>query len=288
MRPTSLLFAVLLAVPAAAWATCPADALRAAKAAKWEVADDARRQALALQSVACLSSASPVERDELAFEALQAWMRGGKLASATVQELRRTLGAQLAGPDPQGFARPFAALVLAEVARVDRVQPYLAGEQRAQLVSAAAGYLQGIRDYRGYDPQQGWRHGVAHAADLMLQLALNPALERAEHLQMLAAIASQVAPAGEHFYQYGEGERLMAPVFYLSRKASLACSDWDAWFTQLLAAPAAAGQQAKLARLHNLNGFLQPLYVNIAESKDEAQRNCLKPLLLRSLRQAAE
>ena len=268
---------------------CPAAALREAKAAKWQVADDTRRQALALESLACLRSPNPVERDELAFEALQAWMRADKLDTATVQELRTRLGAQLTAPDPHGFARPFAALVRADVARVDRVKPYLAPEQRAQLVAAAAGYLRGVRDYRGFDEKQGWRHGVAHGADIMLQLSLNPALARAEHEQILAAIASQVAPAGEHFYHYGEGERLMAPVFYLSRAKTMECSDWDNWFAALAAKPAAAGtRQAALARKHNLNGFLQPLYVNVSESKDEAQRNCLKPLLLRALRQAAE
>ncbi len=273
---------------APAVAACPAAALRNAKAGKWQVDDNARRQALALEAVSCLSSPDPAERDELAFEALQAWMRADKLETATVQELRTRLAAQLQAPDPQGFARPFAALVLADVARVDRIKPYLSAEQRAQLVGATTNYLRSVNDYRGFDEKQGWRHGVAHAADIMLQLSLNPALGRAEHEQILAAIASQVAPQGEHFYHYGEGERLMAPIFYLSRAKTLECSDWDRWFARLAAPPASAStQQAILARKNNLNGFLQPLYINISESKDEAQRNCLKPLVLRALKQAA-
>ena len=119
---------VVMAAPCLAQAAetagaCPAAALRDAKAVKWQVADDAQRQQLALQTVACLSSPDPVERDELAFEALQTWMRGVKLDTATVQTLRSRLSAQLAAPDPQGFARPFAALVLADMARVDRIKP---------------------------------------------------------------------------------------------------------------------------------------------------------------------
>jgi hypothetical protein len=276
------------AASAATAAACPAAALQEAKAGKWHIEDNGRRQALALQAISCLASPDPVERDELAFEALQAWMRADKLEVATVQELRTRLTAQLQAPDPQGFARPFAALVLADVARVDRIKPYLSAEQRAQLVAATTEFLRGVSDYRGFDEKQGWRHGVAHAADIMLQLSLNPALGRAEHDQMLAAIASQVAPQGEHFYRYGEGERLMAPIFYLSRAKTLQCSDWDAWFARLAAPPATAGtQQAALARKHNLNSFLQPLYINVSESKDEAQRNCLKPLVLRTLKQAA-
>ena len=29
-------------------------------------------------------------------------------------------------------------------------------------MTAAAAYLSGVRDYRGYDETAGWRHGVAH------------------------------------------------------------------------------------------------------------------------------
>lgn len=52
-----------------------------------------------------------------------------------------------------------------------------------------------MRDLRGFDAVQGWRHGVAHGADLLLQLALNPALRRVQAEALLAAIASQVLPA---------------------------------------------------------------------------------------------
>lgn len=293
MQLTSLVARTILAVALAAASTaaaaaCPVAALRNAKAGNWLVEDNTQRQALALQAIPCLASPDPVERDELAFEALQSWMRADKLDTATVQELRVRLTAQLQTADPQGFARPFAALVLADVARVDRLKPYLSAGERAQLVGAATDYLRGVSDYRGFEEKQGWRHGVAHAADIMLQLSLNPALGRSEHEQMLAAIASQAAPPGEHFYHYGEGERLMAPIFYLSRARTLQCSDWDAWFARLAAPPAIAGtRQATLARKHNLNGFLQPLYISISESKDEAQRNCIKPLVLRTLKQAA-
>lgn len=266
--------------------TCPAAALGAAREAKWVVADDAQRQSLALASVDCLSSPDPVWRDELAFEALQAWMRTDKLSTTTVQSLRTTLQARLAQPDQPGFAQPFAALVLADVARVDRVKPYLAPAQRSELVAAATGYLAQVRDYRGFDEKAGWRHGVAHGADLMLQLALNPALGKAELEQLMSAIASQVVPANAHFYQYGEGERLMAPVFYLSRRDAIACEAWDAWLARLAAGGPPAQTQAALARRHNLKSFLMPLYVNINESKDARQRACMLPLVLRSLKQA--
>lgn len=258
--------------------------LVALRAAKWQVPDDARRQQLALGLVDCLAEPDPVLRDEIGFEALSAWMRGEKLTPATVQSLRTTLLPRLTAADPQGFSRPFAALALAEVARVDRRQPYLSPAERQQLVTAAAAYLSGVRDYRGYDETVGWRHGVAHGADLMLQLALNPALGKAEHAALLAAIASQIMP--NHSYIYGEGERLMAPVFYLARRDTLTAADWESWLTRLLATrkPTLPTSQAALAQAHNLKQFLYPLFASLTQSPDAAQRERLLPALTRALK----
>jgi hypothetical protein len=280
----SLLAGLVVLVSCAAQASCPATQLGTAKKDKWVVASDTQRQQLALQSVACLDSPDPVVRDELAFEALQAWMRGDKLDLPTLHTLRSDLLGRLKAPEGDGYGRPFAALVLADVARTDRVKPYLTPEQRADLVNQSVAYVSGVRDYRGFDEKDGWRHGVAHGADLMLQLALNPGLDKAQLGKLLDAIASQIVPANAHAYRYGEGERLMAPVFYLGRREALTEADWDAWFARLVAKPPTGTTQASLARRHNLNLFLLPLYVNLSETKDAALRARLLPFVTRSLK----
>jgi hypothetical protein len=209
-----------------------------------------------------------VLRDDLAFAAISRWSRDRQLAPATLQTMRTALIARLApgAADPSGFARPFAALALAEVARADRIAPFLSADERADLVRAGTAYLRSLRDYRGFDANEGWRHGVAHGADLMLQLSLNPALDRAQLDALLAALAAQVMPDG-HFYVYGEGDRLMAPVFYIGRRGALTTEDWDAWFAALAAKRPTPDvpTQASLAARHDLAAFLLPLYVSLKE-----------------------
>lgn len=293
-----LVFAIAatLALHGIAGAACPpAGTSRAQllelRPAKWEVADNARRQALALGMLDCLGDPDPILRDEIAFDSLSAWMRGQKLEPATVDRIRRSQLAALDKPDGAGFAQPFAALVLAEVARIDRIKPILGEPQRAELVAAGTRYLSNVRDYRGFDEKQGWRHGVAHASDLMMQLALNPALGKAAQQQILAAVAAQLTAAGAQspavFFHYGEGERLMRPVFYLARRGELDAPDWAAWCAGLAlpAAERAATTQASLAHRHNLQGFLMPLYVSLNESKDVAQRERLLPAVKKALEQ---
>jgi hypothetical protein len=285
MRFAPLLATIGLLACCTVQAACPPDAA-ALKASKWKVDEAARRQVLAIDMLDCLQSPDPVLRDETGFEALQHWMRNGQLDTSTVQAIRVALQARLVAADPSGYAQPFAALVLAEVARIDRLKPYLSAPERNALVAASTAYLGGVRDYRGFEPQGGWRHGVAHGADLMLQLSLNPAVDKAGQEAILAAIASQVMAQGGHFYIYGEGERLMAPVFYMARRDSLASADWDAWFTRLLAPYNGKPpiSQATLAQRHNLNAFLLSLYASLNEGGNPAQKAALQPFVTRALK----
>lgn len=278
-------------------ASCPppghdAGALQSLKARQWRLESnaalaEAERSTLALALLDCLADPDPALRDGIAFEALQAWMRAGQLPTATVQAMRLRLQGRLAAPaDAAGFAQPFAALVLAEVARVDRRQPYLSAEERAGLVDTATRYLAGVRDYRGHDATEGWRHGVAHGADLLLQLALNPQLQPAQAAAMLAVIATQVAPPGDHAWRYGEPNRLAAPVFYLAMRDDWSASLWERWLLGLLGpAPAreAPVTPAGLARRHNLLAFFQGLYVAVQESSEEGPRRRLLPGLRKAL-----
>lgn len=275
------------------YAACPPSGhtqveLQALKTNQWQIADPLQRQQTALALVECLADANPVLRDDIAFEALSFWMRNEVLTTATIQTIRLQLLQQIRTPVSSkdlGFAHPFAALVLAEIARVDRRNAFMNEEQRQDMVNAAAEYLPAVRDFRGFDAQEGWRHGVAHGADWMLQLSLNPALNQAQHLQILQALAPQIRNE-QHFYHYGESERLMAPVFYLGLRSGLSAEEWERWFDSLLATSLnlKTTTQASLARKHNLTAFLYTLYVNLQESPATAVKEKLLPHVIKSLK----
>jgi hypothetical protein len=264
--------------------TCPPAAMSREqllnlKSQQFALPDAARRHTLALDLVACLGSTDPVLRDGVAFAALSTWMRDKKLSAATVGVIRERLVAELAPdrPDPAGVLHPFAALVLAEVVRFDRIEPFMTDPQLQQIVDASTRYLRSIRDYRGFDEREGWRHGVAHTSDVMLQLAVNPRTSRAQLDQMLAAIATQVAPAGEHSYIYGEGDRLAQAVFYIAKRKMHPAEEWRKWFEQV-AAPAplanwgeAWTSQRGIAKHHNTMQFLTTLYLYVRESGQDFQ-----------------
>ncbi len=294
----SFITACYLAQIALVWATtthaaCPptgetTESLQALKQSNWtRPEDDGARQELAVALLDCLADPDPLLRDEIAYEALSTWMRGSKLTAQTMQTLRTRLLTVLRAPsDPAGFRQPFAALVLAEVARVDRLHGTLSDDERAELVATGTRWLAEFRDYRAYDPTQGWRHGVAHGADLMLQLSLNEKLLRAQADAILAAIAVQVVPPGVVAYQHGESDRLAAPVYYLAKSPLLSEADWTHWFDALVARRQREPvSPMTLAEKHNLSLFLNTLYVAVQEADSTEVKARLLPGLRAALRE---
>lgn len=255
-------------LPAAGYGRAELDAL---KTAQWALPDDAPRNRLARALTACLGDPDPTLRDGIVFEGLQHWLRAKQLTPETMRVLAADLEAQLTAADPQGFRRPFAALVLSEVARADRIEPDLDAAARSRLLDSAIAYFTIVRDYRGFDEREGWRHGVAHSADLMLQLSLNPAFGKPELERIMAAIASQVSPNG-HFYTYGEPERLARPIIFMAQRGLVSEEEWTRWFAQFIPAQNENlfASQAGLARRHNVNAFLYSAWLNAKLSETTA------------------
>jgi hypothetical protein len=282
MSASHLALSILLALPVAPSAQAPQCTLSATprasleqwKAAGFDVADAAGRNTRALVLVDCLGDADPFLRDGITFEALSNWMRGGLLDDAALLAIERRLLAQLDGEDDDGFRKPFAALVLSEVARTDRIRPWMTPEQRTRLVDAATAYLRSVRDYRGYVDGEGWRHGVAHGADWAMQLALNEALQPAQASALLDALGSQSMPADDRAYAFGEPARLARAAAYLIARGDLDQAAVAAWLNRLVSAlgarPETDPQAAWWTRRANLENFLNALATVTAGSANPA------------------
>ena len=290
MRGQGWLLGMMLLAAAPAMAACPPAGqdragLQALKASGFSLADATGKQALAMGLVDCLGDPDPALRDGIAYEALQHWMRAGDFDAAFLRRVRDALYAGLDVPDPTGVRRPFAALVLAEVARSDRVTPWMQPAEREASLARATGYLASVEDYRGFEAGIGWRHGVAHAADWLLQLSLNPALDAPQLQRILDAVAIQAVPSAGHAYVCGEPDRLVQPVAYVARRGMLTDADWQAWLQGLsarLGPMPPEGDAAWLARRHDLVAFLSALYIQADASQNEALR-ALKPHVSRAM-----
>ena len=232
----------------------------------------------------CLGDADPAIRDGLAYGSLAALLREGAVGEADRRALLEELSALLApdARDAEGFLKPFAALVLSEVARTDRVNPWMSAVERKALVGTGAAYLEGVTDYRGFDDEEGWRHGVAHGADLLMQLSLNPAVDEADAQRMLDAIGVQIASDEAPAFVFDEPRRLSRPLLFLVQRGLLTEEAVTAWF-EAISDPAplvtwedAFQSESALARRHNLRAFGYAVLVAATENEDEALKR-LRP-----------
>lgn len=266
--------------------------LRELAAREFKLEDDATRQGLALNLLACLSDPDPEIRDDIAYRAYVYWMRNKGLTTETLRTISSRLQSELAAPktDTAGFRKPFAALVLSELARTDRKDPWMSPAERSELIINASNYVISVRDYRGFDEHQGWRHGVAHGSDLLMQLSLNNALEKSQLDMILAAVASQAGAHDGHTYIYGEAERLAAPVYYIAKRKLHSLEEWQSWLAALakpmppLTAETLYKSKHGLGWRQNTMNFLSQLYIAANEDKDEEVKALLLPATKEALK----
>jgi hypothetical protein len=262
--------------------------LEALKGADWKIASEADRNGLALAMTACLGDPDPAMRDDIATDGLTHLLRGQQLSDATMLTLMRDLEAKLQAPDPQGFLRPFAALNLSEVVRADRVKPFMTVSQREGVMMASINYMLRITDYRGFNAQEGYRHAVAHGADLMMQLAMNPGIDTKGLSQIRAALSVQAGTSNTS-YVTGEGERIARALLMIAKRKAFSEADWTDWATRL-AGPAALKtwdkwwlSEAALARRHNLLQVFASLYITTTAGSDP-DLAALRPAVLAGLK----
>lgn len=276
--PTIWLLALGLALATpAAYAACPPDgqtldSLKQLKSLNFRTSDANDQKKLAMGLLDCLGDADPFLREDIAAPALTAWLRAGAFDADTLRAMREALHVHLEEDDPQGFGKPGAAAMLAEIARTDRIKPWMTAEEREAMIQEACDYMKSVSDYRGFVDKEGWRAGVANAADWMLQLALNPAIDKAQADRMLAALATQIVPDAAPAYIAGEPGHFARPILYLAQHGFYTQKDWDVWFGKLIERigdPALAYNDSRwLARRHDLMSFLLSLYIDADQSTD--------------------
>ena len=285
----SLLNIVLVATAVGAQGVCPPTGwtltrLDALKRDGFKMPDALQPHELAIALTGCLGDPKPEIRDGIAFEALSTWMRSDQLDFATLQTVRGDLLTMMARADADGFGSAFAALVLSEVARTDRLRAWLSTEERDGLVRAGALYLAKVRDYRAFSDAEGFRHAVAHGADLMLQLALNPLTTKAQLDHMMLALATQVAPDANVAYWAGEPDRLARPIVFIAQRKLHAESEWQAFFSDVInPKPLASWQVAftserGIKKRHNVRAFLLSVYASATSSEDAGIRQLIGPV----------
>lgn len=266
--------ACLCAVDASASTRSPADWLALAERGFALSAGERAVDVLAEMNP-LLSSPDPALRDDVAYAAAEHWiLREHALAP---EELRHVLaqwtdnlddGLGERGTDSV-FGRSFSALCLSLVAAADLQTPFLDAAEAQAFFDRVLDYFAREQDLRGFDPERGWMHSVAHTADVLKFLARNPKLPRGVDVRMLDAVRAKIESTDAVFV-WGENERIALALHAAIRRADADSAAFDAWARrwiedhQQLWAKGPHVDPAAFARVENGKQVLRALWIALA------------------------
>lgn len=273
--------AALLAASACSPAGLDRTELENLREQRFVIEDEATRREFLLDLETCAGARDTFFRDRIGYEGMAALLRSDVVSDQTVAQLFEQYSTLLAdgyeaadrtyGKRRGSFRASFLTLQFSEIVRRDRVSPYLDESEREKLVDLTVRLVEDVSDYRGFDDEDGWRHHVAHASDIALQLGLNEQVGGDARRRLVSALLTQVRPEGIS-YVHGEPERLARAVAYL-----VAGSEFSADEAGALLAPiadreggweSASQSEAGLADRHNTRAFLSALVLMLMDQED--------------------
>jgi hypothetical protein len=225
-----------------------------------------------------LGSTDAELRDEFAYPILTAWIERGQYRP---DELREMVGQMLAnlgkGLGESGtdtvFLRSFSVLILMEVVARDNAEPFLDPAEVRELLGGALDYLRRERDLRGWVPESGWAHAVAHTADLLMMLARSRHLGAEELDGLLDGVADRLLTRSDAVFLQQEDERLAYAVVNVLRRGLLDGAAVGRWLGRFARPsgydswqPVFAEPGLTVARA-NATSFLRSLYFQLLLTK---------------------
>ncbi len=214
-------------------------------------------------------------RDELIYTAFGTWILEHNSLSPT--QLRGLLQKVLSDQqmfynigEQNGdsiFRRSFSVLLLPLILIAHRSTPFLTSAEISQVKVELLRYLNQEQDLRGFVEDKGWAHGMAHAADVLDDLAQCVELNEADLIEILVAIRAMIAMQ-DVGYIHGEDERAITAVIAIINRRLISEADFTQWIHSFVA-PVLAVQSMpqNLVIRTNVKNFLQSLHFRLKWEK---------------------
>ncbi len=242
-----------------------------------------------------LGDVDPGLRDGLALPALATWVERG-----VYDDLLRGLGDGMAAGLRVGlgerdtdtvFRRSFSALVLGECIARDNERPLVPGGTVLDWGDRLATWVLQERDLRGFVPDKGWAHAVAHGADALGTLARSPHVGAAELVVILDVVAERLAVPADRLLTAGEPDRLARTAMSVLRRNRVPFDLVEPWLEAVTATAAhqRSPDRDPYLRSGDAEAFLRALYLQLAlGQRPPAIRADLMLLLVDALRSTNE
>ena len=240
-----------------------------------------------------LGSTDPELRDEIGYEAFANFLERGYYNEEEIAIYIANLLANLEigigeNETDSVFLRSFSALFLAEIVHNDNKIPRLKKAITKTILEKALWYLAAERDLRGFVPEKGWAHALAHTADLLLVLGKNLNTGELQHQRILKGIREKLILSIHWVYIYGEDDRLSRAALEILRRNTLPSTFIHNWLKSFLEPESGAwkGAWAEEETAHaffNVRNFLRSLYLQVTTEDGLLLQEELENMLLETV-----
>jgi hypothetical protein len=223
----------------------------------------------------CIGSTDSYLRDDLIYSAFGTWILRHKALNPEQlhnllpiildeQHMLYRIGEQ---DTDSVFTRSFSMLILPLLLIRHRSQPLFSAPEIHRIKEQLLYYLENERDRRGFVPEKGWAHAVAHAADALDDLAQCAELNKSDLAELLEAIRKVVCVASAG-YVHLEEERMVTAVIAVLKRGLLSDVEINAWLEGFsdLALTVDSMPEKHIMRT-NVKNFLQSLYFRLQWEK---------------------
>ena len=219
--------------------------------------------------VKMLGDGDPRVRDDIAYSVLSTWVSEGVydellagLGDGLVLGLRVGLGED--GTDTV-LRRSFSAVGLAAVIARDNAVHTLHPTTVLTWADRSVAWFLAERDLRGWVPERGWVHAVAHGADLLGTLAASRYLGSEELRVLLDVIAERLLIPTEHRFAAGEDDRLAFATMSLLHRDLVSVDELESWLDRVAALwedPLTPGEHESTTRT-NVVAYARALHLQL-------------------------
>jgi hypothetical protein len=215
-----------------------------------------------------LGSPDPQQRDGTAYPTLATWVGRGVyddlltgLGHGMAAGLARGLGEE--GTDTV-FRRSFSALVLAECLTRDVEAHLLPDRVVMEWGDRIATWFLRERDVRGWVPDKGWAHAIAHGSDAIGALAGSHHLGGPELTVLLDVQADRLLDGGSALLA-GEPDRMASATMHVLRRDVVSLTVLEPWVQRIASAAGSLGSLDgdPFATSTNPQAFLRALHLQL-------------------------
>ncbi|WNB92576.1 DUF2785 domain-containing protein [Bacillus sp. NEB1478] len=182
------------------------------------------------------------------------------------------------------FTRAFTSLLVALILYRDNKDNFLSQSKVYQIKERLIQYINDEEDLRGYVPNRGWAHSIAHVADTFDELVKSPKISQSDYPEILAALWNKMFVSNS-VYVHQEEERVVTPVIVMLN-SGLEAKEIENLLDNLPHKLKTQKEQLEPEKywflVFNMKTFLKSFYMKLnKDSKLESLQNSIDQCLLK-------